>query len=68
MMTLPFDTILVEVDGSRQVLSTDEFMSLNLATRIRYIMTKGLEFRHGNQLVERSRALAALQRMGSPKR
>jgi hypothetical protein len=59
--TLPFDEVIVKVDGERRELAPTELLALPLHLRVRWLLDDSLEFFQGGQPVDRRLALAALR-------
>lgn len=67
-MTLPFDAIVVREGEGERVLEVSEFMALDLATRVRLVMSGSLQFRRGPETIPQGEALAALQKSSAQRR
>ncbi|HSC86420.1 MAG TPA: hypothetical protein VLC09_04090 [Polyangiaceae bacterium] len=67
-MNLPFDEIIVRDGGNVGILAVGEFMALDLATRVRLVMSGCLQFRRGTETVPQGEALAALQKATAQRR
>lgn len=67
-MTLPFETIVVREGAGVRVLEVGDFMALDLATRVRLVMSGSLQFRRGAETVPQGEALAALQKASVQRR
>lgn len=59
--TLPFDKVIVSVDGERRELAPSELLALPLHLRVRWLLDDSLEFYLGDRPVDRRSSLAALR-------
>jgi hypothetical protein len=63
---LPFDQVIVNVDGGRRELTPSELLALPLHQRVRWLLDDSLEFYRKGRRVERRHALAALRQVQVP--
>jgi len=59
--SLPFDKVIVKVDGARRELGPTELLELPLHLRVRWLLDDSLEFFRAGKPVDRRLALAALR-------
>jgi hypothetical protein len=59
--TLPFDKVIVNVDGERRELAPAELLELPLHQRVHWLLDDSLEFYLEGTPVDRRLALAALR-------
>ena len=60
-MKLPFDRVVLSDEGGRLELTVEQFLELPLDKRIRYVLSRDIEFFQGTARVERRLALASLR-------
>jgi hypothetical protein len=59
--TLPFDKVIVSVNGERREIAPADLLALPLHLRVQWLLDDSLEFYQGARLVDRREALAALR-------
>jgi hypothetical protein len=67
--TLPFDKVIVSVDGERRELAPSELLALPLHLRVRWLLDDSLQFVLKGRTVDRRLALDALRQaqLGPPR-
>ncbi len=61
MNPLPFNRVVLTEGGTRQELSAERFVALPLDRKIKYILSRSVEFFNGTTAVDRKTALAHLR-------
>jgi hypothetical protein len=67
-MDLPFDSIVVRQGEGETRMTVSQFLGLDLATRVRLVMTGSLSFFLSEVQVQQKDALGALQRLSAGRR
>lgn len=68
MSELPFDSIRVQEWDGERTMDVRQFMALDLATRVRLVMTGSLRFFCGDQQIPQREALGALQKVSAARK
>jgi hypothetical protein len=68
MTELPFDTIRVQEWDGERTMDVRQFMELDLAMRVRLVMTGSLRFFCGDVQVPQREALGALQKVSAARK
>ena len=62
MVPLPFDRVVITDGNYKNEMWLGQFLALPLDEKIRYILSRDVEFFNGDALVDRKIALAALRK------
>jgi hypothetical protein len=59
-MSLPFDRVVITLDGAERLLESAQFLALPLHVRVRHLLHERLRFMRGDEQVDRRTCLQAL--------